>query len=330
MRSWRVQLLVVLEANFFFLGVPLVVAKINQFENALRVYKEDTGAFPTTGQGLQALRVKPEGVDKWEDPWGNAFVYLPGPQIISYGADGKPGGKGYDADIVFSMSAVGRTPWSAGDPLVALPHLRIPLAAKHYTNVPEYRRHLPHIFNLGQPVFVTWRLFGSLPPNRAFPDASVNSGKAFATLDLLLDQGASGPLFMKMPAIADMIVEAIHYNSDQLRHYELSAYAVMPNHVHLLVKPLVTLPKLTKSLKGITAKRANVMLGLTGATFWQEESYDHLVRNDTEFYRIRNYIEENPVRAGLVKASADFRWSSGSTRGSTADQGVRPTADDVS
>jgi putative transposase len=72
------------------------------------------------------------------------------------------------------------------------------------------------------------------------------------------------------------------------------------NHVHLLVTPAVALCKLTKSLKGITAKRANAMLALTGSPFWQEESYDHLVREEGEFYKIRRYIEENPVRAGLV------------------------------
>jgi putative transposase len=48
---------------------------------------------------------------------------------------------------------------------------------------------------------------------------------------------------------------------------------------------------------GITARRANAMLGLTGKSFWQDESYDHLVRNDSESDRIRNYIEQNPVRA---------------------------------
>jgi putative transposase len=99
----------------------------------------------------------------------------------------------------------------------------------------------------------------------------------------------------------------------------------MPNHVHLLATPAVPLPKLTKSLKGITAKRANTILGLTGTTFWQDESYDHLVRNSPEFERIRNYIEQNPVRAGLVRESSDYRWSSRPTGGSPADQGVHPT-----
>ncbi len=136
-----------------------------------------------------------------------------------------------------------------------------------------YRRHLPHWYQNSQPVFLTWRLSCSLPPHRAFP-ASLSSGQAFAALDRLLDEARSGPFYLRQPALADMVVEALHYNASVLAHYTLHAFVVMPNHVHLLLSPQVPLPKLTKSLKGITAKRANAMLGLTGNSFWQEESYD--------------------------------------------------------
>ena len=88
------------------------------------------------------------------------------------------------------------------------------------------------------------------------------------------------------------------------------AYVVMPNHVHLLITPQVEVPTLLRSLKSITAKRANQILGLTGRAFWQEESYDHLVRDGKEFERIRGYIEENPVWAGLVAEAGEYRWSS--------------------
>jgi putative transposase len=102
----------------------------------------------------------------------------------------------------------------------------------------------------------------------------------------------------------------------------------MPNHVHLLLTPAIELPKLTKSLKGITAKRANGILQLLGNPFWQEESYDHLVRHEREFDKIKNYIEENPVRAGLVTEASEYHWSSAAlaTRGSPADQGSAPPA----
>ena len=191
-----------------------------------------------------------------------------------------------------------------------------------------YRRRLPHLYDIGHPIFLTWRLHDSLPANRAFPTANLPSGKAFAALDRLLDEARSGPLYLGQPALAEMVVEAIHRNSSVLGHYVLHAFAIMPNHVHLLVSPLVPLPKLTRSLKGITSKRANEMLALTGCPFWQEESYDHLVRNEREFERIRFYIEHNPVRAGLVKEADRYRWSSAqwATGGSPADRGVGPTS----
>jgi REP element-mobilizing transposase RayT len=175
-----------------------------------------------------------------------------------------------------------------------------------------YRRRLPHFDETERPVFLTWRLYGSLPPNRAFPAEILTSGQAFAAMDRLLEETRTGPFYLREPAIADMLVDALHYNANTLGHYVLHAFVVMPNHVHLLATPTIALPKLTKSLKGITAKRANAMLALTGTTFWQEESYDHLVRNSEGFEKIRNYIEQNPVRAGLVREANDYRWSSAS------------------
>jgi len=91
-------------------------AQINAYVTALGAYKLDTGVFPTTEQGLQALRVKPENVGNWQgpyltkeienDPWGHPYLYkFPGehgdePDLISYGADGQPGGDGINGDIV--------------------------------------------------------------------------------------------------------------------------------------------------------------------------------------------------------------------------------------
>ena len=86
-------------------------------------------------------------------------------------------------------------------------------------------------------------------------------------------------LSRRQPAIADMVVEAIQYNATNLEHYVLHTFVVMPDHVHLLATPALALPKLTKSLKGITSKRANTMLAMTGSCFWQEESYDHLAKS---------------------------------------------------
>jgi general secretion pathway protein G len=95
--------------------VTAAKAQINAFGTALGQYKLDTSTFPSSEDGLKALRVKPQNVNRWEgpylpqevpnDPWGNAYLYkYPGehgdePDIMSYGADGQPGGEGINADI---------------------------------------------------------------------------------------------------------------------------------------------------------------------------------------------------------------------------------------
>lgn len=188
--------------------------------------------------------------------------------------------------------------------------MRIPPFLPNYVSVTFYRRHLPHLYRIGQPVFLTWRLHGSLPPHRSFPQKSITSGKAFAAMDRLLDETRSGPFYLRRPEIADMVVETIHHNANSLHRCELHAFVIMPNHVHLLATPHIPLPEFMKGLKGYTAKKANQMLGLTGNPFWQEESYDHLVRDASSAERVRRYIEQNPVRAGLVSEPSQYRWSS--------------------
>jgi type I restriction enzyme R subunit/putative DNA methylase len=118
-------------------------------------------------------------------------------------------------------------------------------------------------------------------------------------------------MYLRQPEIARLVVDSIHTGVD-LGHYELGAYVVMANHVHLLIRPAVAPDRLLKSLKGTTARYANRLLGSTGEPFWQKESYDHWVRNQSEFEKTRAYIEANPVKAGLVRSPEDFPWSSAS------------------
>ena len=96
--------------------VKLTRVQIHEFRTALGQYRLSTGTFPTTEQGLKALRVAPQGVAYWDGPylpveipldgWKHAYLYrFPGehgdePDITSYGADGQPGGDGINADIV--------------------------------------------------------------------------------------------------------------------------------------------------------------------------------------------------------------------------------------
>lgn len=129
-------------------------------------------------------------------------------------------------------------------------------------------------------------------------------------MDRLLDEARCGPSCMRRPEIAEIVCSAIVHGVEK---YELHAWVVMSNHVHLLITPKVELALITKSLKWFTALAANRVLGLSGP-FWQEESYDRLVRNPEEFRRIERYIELNPVRAGLVSSPEDYPWGSASRK----------------
>jgi putative transposase len=177
----------------------------------------------------------------------------------------------------------------------------------------QYERRLPHWDLVGQPLFVTFRLHGSLPVKRVFPPESLaTSGKAFVAMDRLLDGAMSGPRFLRQPEIAEIVVAALRDGDSQFHRYQLHAYVVMPNDVHMLVTPSVDSARWLGPLKGFTSHKANGLLGTLGRAFWQDESYDHLVRSGVEFERIRAYIERNPVTAGLVEIAEQFRWSSAS------------------
>ena len=98
----------------------------------------------------------------------------------------------------------------------------------------------------------------------------------------------------------------------------------MPNHVHLLLTPQMSVSKLLNSLKTATARRANVILHRTGQSFWQDESYDYSVRGPDEFRRIQHYIENNPVAAGLAGTGEQYRWSSRAACDAAAARGAAP------
>jgi putative transposase len=172
------------------------------------------------------------------------------------------------------------------------------------------QRRLPHWRPDGKPLFLTWHLHGSLPDNRFPPPGALSAGKAFVWMDRYLDEARYGPNWLKRDELARIVVDALRYASDTLRYFDLSAYVVMPNHVHVLVLPLVDAGKLLHSVKGFSAREANKLLARSGEPFWQRESYDHWVRNETEFERIRRYIEDNPVRAGLAATLGEYPWSS--------------------
>src|ERR1035438_986016 len=142
----------------------------------------------------------------------------------------------------------------------------------------RYDRRLPHCHIIGQPIFVTFRLHGSLPASRIFaPERITNSGEAFRAMDRILDRAAKGPLHLARPQIAELIEQAVQDGDCRFHRYELHAYVVMPNHVHLLVTPKVPATKWLGPLKGFTSHEANKTMATQGKPFWQDESYDHQI-----------------------------------------------------
>jgi putative transposase len=179
-----------------------------------------------------------------------------------------------------------------------------------------YERNLPHWQPEGRAVFLTWRLHGTLP--RGFAQRLQKFGKQperqFLKADLELDSAVTGPHWLGDPKIARCAEAAIRRGA-ALGHYVLHAYVVMPNHVHLLIEPSAPLRRITNGIKGASARYANRILKRTGKPFWQDESFDHWIRNEGQFEKVRAYVERNPVKAGLVTEANLWRWSSAYGRG---------------
>src|SRR5712691_3371164 len=105
----------------------------------------------------------------------------------------------------------------------------------------------------GAALFLTWHLHTSLPASVLPPPRSLASGQAFVWLDRQLDTLRRGPRYLHRPDIAQIVVNSIH-KGVELEHYELGAYVVMPNHLHLLIRPSIAPERLMKSLKGASAR----------------------------------------------------------------------------
>ena len=152
----------------------------------------------------------------------------------------------------------------------------------------------------------------------------------FRKFEKTLDNAQNGPIWLKDERIAKVVAESLHHRDGEV--YRLDAYCIMANHVHIVFAPLPihpsgtdtvdslendaqtnslcynTLSSIMQSLKGYTARKANRLLGRSGA-FWQHESYDHVVRNASEWQRIITYVLNNPTKAGLVDQWQKWQWS---------------------
>jgi len=123
-----------------------------------------------------------------------------------------------------------------------------------------------------------------------------------ARVDAILNDGR-GDCHLKDEKIAGLVQDALrHFHGD---HYELIAWAIMPNHVHIVVRPLGEhqLPDILHAWKSFTAKQANKVLNRSGQ-FWQDEYYDHLIRDEEDLHHALQYVISNPEHAGLD----DWPW----------------------
>ena len=199
-----------------------------------------------------------------------------------------------------------------------------------------YRRHLPHLQPPGATLFVTFRLAGSIPtdvverlragaerietttarisdPQERARQKYLEQSGLFGNWDRALDMAQSGPFWLRDPQIADLVAESLHYRDGLV--YDLGAFCIMPNHVHVVYTPLPEtdgtyhpVSAIMHSLKRYTARQSNLLLGREGS-FWQHENFDHAVRDEAELQRIITYVLNNPVKAGLVQNREEWKWS---------------------
>jgi REP element-mobilizing transposase RayT len=124
-----------------------------------------------------------------------------------------------------------------------------------------------------------------------------------------LDSGV-GACYLRDERVAQVVADALKYFNEE--RYVLREWVIMPNHVHVLFRPLAnqSVSEITKSWKQFTSVNAKKILELGDKRFWQPESYDHWVRNDGEKAKIARYIRNNPVRAKLCATPEEWKWSS--------------------
>jgi len=201
----------------------------------------------------------------------------------------------------------------------------------------HFRGQLLHLKKEGVAYFVTFRLADSLPARevarlklerQAILEQS-RAAKAPLTwheeqqllawycdkVELLLDAG-HGACWLRKPDVAGLVADALRFFDGQ--RYKLRAWVVMPNHVHAVVWPMPGHPlsEILHSWKSFTAKQANRMIKPVKRTFWQKESFDHWIRDETEQARLIAYVENNPFKAGFCKRPEDWKWGSAHGRSS--------------
>jgi len=201
-----------------------------------------------------------------------------------------------------------------------------------------YRRNLPHIIPDDAQFFVTFTLNGALSydvierlqnEKEERIKKAIKTGERkydiekiyFGKYDDLLANPSNGVKFIENEHVAKIVADKIH-EFDNLK-YELICFCIMPNHVHLLIDTMNYTPEklnnkgstkeyyltdVLRLIKGNTSNRCNKILNREGR-FWQNENYDHFIRDRNELSRIISYILHNPVKANLCSEIKDWKWT---------------------
>ena len=177
------------------------------------------------------------------------------------------------------------------------------------------RGYIPHFEGGEIPQFFTFRLYDSLPASvlKRWREETVEAGdegkiQFRKNVERYLDRGY-GSCFLRDERVARLVQNSLLFHRD--KKYRLSAWVIMPNHLHFLATPLenVELSQIAHSIKSYTAHEANKILKRTGQ-FWQHEPFDRYIRNRKHFVSVVRYIENNPVKSGLCTLPEDWRFSS--------------------
>ena len=198
-----------------------------------------------------------------------------------------------------------------------------------------HERHLPHFQPLGGLFFVTFNLHGCVPKEiykqweqefnlekekimlfskNKNEDLNQLGKITFVKKDKFLDNYLGGKQYLRSDSLAKIVADTLHFWDG--KRLELFAYCIMSNHVHVILRLFNDteidtpsyLQEIMHSIKRFSARECNKLLGETGK-FWQDESYDRLIRDDKELHKILIYILNNPVKAKLCKQMKDWKWS---------------------
>ena len=163
---------------------------------------------------------------------------------------------------------------------------------------------LPHLEKGGGSYFVTICLAGLERSRIRLERLEVDDiGRASEPLP------ETGSLSLAAVGIGELVEKSLlHFQGER---YLLSAWCVMPDHLHAVVTPLEqwTLAKITQGWKSSTAHGINSHLDRKGPV-WQTEAFDHLIRTADDFAGFVRYVERNPVEAGLCDHPGEWRYSS--------------------